>query len=164
MTRNPFGLVDNTPQPVESSGGDSGWTKMIAGILVGVAVLLAFQKFAPDFDVNPFDGRDGDQQEEREKEPRAAGKTLIFLHERNPQSIEHSLLLREMAEFCKANGLEGGFRALDDDDQSEPVPKAIAYAKSQGVSPPCVVLADQDDHGIRAIPWTNLEGLKAFIQ
>lgn len=163
MTRNPFGLVDNTPQPVESPRGDSGWSKAIAGILVGVAALLAFQKYAPDFG-NPFDDRDRDQQEEREKEPRPAGKTLIFLHERNPQSIEHSLLLREMAEFCKTNGLEGGFRALDDDDQSEPVPQIIAYAKSQGVSPPCVVLANKDDQGIRAIPWTNLEGLKAFIQ
>ncbi len=165
MSRNPFGLVNKELSQGEvamlpPSRREPGWQTLLVGMLIGAAVLLAYQRFAPDG--IPYD-REGDRDER--VEPATEGKTLIFVHERNPQPIEHDLLLREMKSFCESNGLPGGFRALDDDLTDAPVPQLIQYAQTRGVVAPFVVLTDKSDKPVKAASWpANLDELKAFIR
>jgi hypothetical protein len=160
MSRDPFGLNATEQAAAPAPQSSPGWHSLAVGVLLGAAALLAFQRFAPDG--IPYD-REGDQQEQ--VEPATDGNTLIFVHERNPQPIEHDLLLREMPAFCEANGLSGGFRALDDDLTDPPVPQLIQFAQTRGVVPPFVVLTDKSDKPVKAASWpTDLEALKGFIR
>lgn len=161
MSRNPFGLNASEQTAAPSPQSSPGWHSLVVGVLIGAAALLAYQRFAPD---GVPDG-DRDREEQVEPAPSVSGKTLIFVHERNPQPIEHDLLLREMPSFCESNGLSGGFRALDDDLTDAPVPQLIQYAQTRGVVPPFVVLTDKSDKPVKAASWpTSLDELKAFIR
>lgn len=142
-----------TPQPASASNPIA-----TAAVLVLLLVLIfaAWQKFGPTPGPNP--PPKPDDQEQVEPQPKIVGKTLIFIHERDPQPIEHDLLLREMPDYTAGKKLQ--FRAFDDDTTDEPVPKVVAFAKSKGIDPPCVVLTDANDKPARAIKWpSSKEGL-----
>lgn len=131
-----------------ASSGGFGW--IVVGLLVGVAAVFAWQRFAPD-----FGDRDQDRQEQRDDDrdatPASKGKTLVFVHERNPQPIEHDLLLRQMDSYTRERGLQ--YRALDDDLRDDQVAEAIAFAKSKGVESPFVLLTDANDRPAKVIKW-----------
>lgn len=173
MRNDPFGIYrDETLRPTGSGDGGQasggiGW--MIVGVLLGFALLIGWQRFGGEWS----DGdRERDQQEERDdrgdrgddKPPAVKGKTLVFVHERDPQPIEHDLLLRQMDEYVKQRGLDG-YRALDDDMTDDQTQTTIAFAKSKGIDPPFVVLTDQNDRPARAIKWpANVDGLAELFK
>jgi hypothetical protein len=131
---------------------------LLVGLLIGVAAILLYQRFVPD----RFIPDGGDQEQ---VEPSVNGHAVVFVHERNPQPIEHDMLLREMPAFCKEHNLSGGFLALDDDLLDEPVPSLIQFAQTRGVSPPFVVLVDKNTTPVKAASWpADLDALKAFIK
>lgn len=145
---NPVSPASSVPR---NAGGAGGWVA-VALLAIVLAVLL-WDRIGGDGQRVPDDKKQ-DRQERVEPQPPApkiAGKTLIFVHERNPQPIEHDLLLREMPKFCGDRKLQ--FRALDDDDTTEPVPAIVAWAKGKGVEPPFALLTGQDDKPLRVIPW-----------
>jgi hypothetical protein len=140
---------------------------IISIALLGLVVFLAYQRFAPDFfgdrkrqkDEQKDEKRDEKKDEKQDIVPKIEGKTLIFIHERDPQPIEHDLLLREMPAYTAKNGLQ--FRALDDDmPEAEPL---LAFAKLKGIDPPCVIMTGKDDKPASVIPWPkDVSGLEAL--
>jgi hypothetical protein len=161
LTNRPIGT---NPQP----GGGSDFSTLIIGMLIAFALMLGYQRIQQDRDGDrqhqeQIDDSKDDQKQSDDKQSKSAGKTLVFIHERNPQSIEHDLLLREMPKFCEANKLQ--FRAYDDDMPDDPIPGLIAYAKTQGVDPPFVVLTGTDDKPKKASKWpSDIDQLKKFIK
>lgn len=151
-----------SPDPSPSSGV-GGW--VLAGLLAVVLIALTWQKFTPQPGPTPPDDQKREQVEPKPPtpQPKISGKTLIFIHERNPQSIEHDLLLREMPKYTSDNKLQ--FRAFDDDDTTEPIPAIIAWAKSKGIDPPFVVVTDQNDKPAKVIAWpSDIAGLGALTK
>lgn len=131
-------------------------TNIIVGVLIGVALLLGWQRFQQGGSVQP----DGQRQEQRQS--KSDSKTIVFIHELNPQSIDRSLLLREMHDFVAARKMQ--FRSFDDDLTDEPVPALIAYARTKGIDPPFMVLTDQADHPIKAARFpTTLDEVAKFV-
>ncbi len=158
--KDPLGLFPDEPvAPVAApKPAQNRWASLVVGLLVGVAVVLMYQRYSPDW-IQP----DGDDSEQ--VEPNKAGNAIVFVHELNPKPIEHVMLLRELPGFCKANGLEGGFLSLDDDLLDKPVPGLIQFAQTRGVSPPFVVLVDKNNKYIKAANFpSDLDDLKAFIK
>lgn len=158
--------VGTSKSPSDGLGESSklDFATLLIGCLIGAAVLLIYQRLGNDRGSND---RDRGQQEQRDDgrkdQPATSYKTLIFLHERNPQSIEHDLLLREMPKFCEANKME--FRAFDDDTPDTPIPELLSWSKSKGVEPPLVVITDKDDRPVKAAKWPNgLDELKALLK
>jgi hypothetical protein len=136
---------------------------MLAVVLLAVALTYLVVR---RYDVQPTPVPP-DQQEEKDVRPSPApkikGKTLIFIHERNPQPIEHDLLLREMPAFCAAHDMQ--FRVLDDDLEDEPVPTLKAFAKLKGIDPPFVVMTDQEDRPAKVMKWpTEKNGLEELFK
>ena len=138
----------------------------LGGVLVIVLLVAAFflgMLVSPNGGDRKQDRQD--QQEQRDEQTAGDLMTLIFIHERNPQAIEHSLLLRDMQVFCDQNGLEGGFRALDDDLTEPVVASLITYAQTKGVTSPFVVATDSRDKPVKVAPWpATLDELKDFIR
>jgi len=166
----PYGIKTPQPQVIvqqsPSSGGGVGW--LIVGLLLGIALLIGYQRFAvPDGggdreqdkqDQRKDDGKKQEDKKQEDKKPAFKGKTLVFVHERNPQPIEHDLLLRQMDAYTSERGVS--YRALDDDMKDEQTVAAVAFAKSKGIDPPFVVLTDLDDKPARAIRWpASVDGL-----
>lgn len=139
------------------------WNTIALIALVATLAVLVWQRNRPD-DARPQPQPDDQQQVEPQPQPpRIKGKTLVFIHERNPQSIEHDLLLREMPAFCAAHNMQ--FRVLDDDLDDEPVPTLKAFAKLKGIDPPFVVMTDQDDQPARVMKWpTEKNGLEVLFK
>lgn len=170
-----FGVTTGQPEPTLSNpvspassvprnaGGAGGWVA-VALLAIVLAVLL-WDRIGGDGQRVPDDKKQ-DRQEKVEPQPPAPkiiGKTLIFIHERNPQPIEHDLLLREMPKYTEEKKL--AFRAFDDDDTSEPIPAIVAWAKSKNVDPPFVVLTDANDKPARVIAWpSDIAGLGALFK
>lgn len=167
MKSDPLGLFPErqaTQKSAASGGGGGGVGWLVVGLLLGVALLFGYQRFViPGGDQD--DRRDQqderrDKKDEKEKDatPAVKGKTLVFIHERNPQPIEHDMLLRQMDDYVKSRGLQ--YRALDDDMRDEQTVAAIAFGKSKGIDPPLVVLTDMDDKPVRVIKWpATIDGL-----
>jgi hypothetical protein len=127
---------------------------LVYAALIGFIVFRAFSAGWFDF---------GDRTQPGPQPITVAGKTLVFLHERDPQPIEHSLLLREMPDWCSAKKLQ--FRAFDDDIPDEPISSLLSWALTKGVTPPLVVLTDKDDKPAKVMSWPeSLEKLEAFIR
>jgi len=147
-----------TPAPAPQPGprnpsGVGGW--LIVAVL---AVVLGWVYFNQGEDPKPDPKPDDQEQVEPSPAPKIQGKTLVFVHERNPQPIEHDLLLREMPKFCGDRKLQ--FRALDDDLTEEPMPALKAFASSKNIDPPFVILTDGNDKPSRVIKWpTDIAGL-----
>jgi hypothetical protein len=175
----PLGLFSGDyqapPEPVKAADGTrsvpatTDWSGIVVGILIAIAGILLYNRLESDSSngdrqhQEQIDDGKGDQKQSDDKQSKSAGKTLVFIHERNPQSIEHDLLLREMPKFCEANKLQ--FRAYDDDMPDDPIPGLIAYAKTQGVDPPFVVLTGTDDKPKKASKWpSDIDQLKKFIK
>lgn len=144
-----------------SNGG--GWQWVVVGLLLGIVLVLGYQRYQRDgFDHN---WGDQDRQEEREDGKKLTGKTLIFIHEREGQPIEHDLLLREMPQFCVSHNLTGGFRVLDDDITEFPVPQLLEHAKAKGIESPFVALTDASDKTVRVIAWPqDKSGLEKLVK
>lgn len=165
-------LRSNAAQPTRppallepsKSSGVGGW--VLAGVLAVVLCGLLWLKFADQ--PKPKPAPDDDKQEQVEPsptpKPAAKGKTLIFIHERNPQSIEHDLLLREMPKYCADHKLQ--FRALDDDLTEPVVENLVEFAKSKGIeNQPFVVLTDADDRPWRVVKWpAQIAGLQELFK
>jgi hypothetical protein len=166
----PLGLFSGdyqSPQPPADRGTKSDFSTLVIGMLIAFALMLGYQRIQQDRGGDrqhqeQIDDGKGDQKQD-DKQSKSAGKTLVFIHERNPQPIEHDLLLREMPGFCKTNKLQ--FRAFDDDMPDDPIPGLIAYAKTQGIDPPFVVLTGADDKPMKASKWpTDIDQLKKFVK
>jgi hypothetical protein len=176
----PLGLFSGdyqAPQPPDPAKAADGtrsatattdWSGIVVGILITIAGILLYNRLEGDSSNGDRQHREqiddgkGDQKQD-DKQSKSAGKTLVFIHERNPQPTEHDLLLREMPGFCKTNKLQ--FRAFDDDMPDDPIPGLIAYAKTQGIDPPFVVLTGADDKPIRASKWpSDIDQLKKFVR
>ncbi len=138
-------ISDLFSQPVKPRANGAGVVAVV--VLLSILGYLLWLRF--DEGAGPIPGPD--DQEQVEPAPKGEGKTLVFIHERNPQPIEHDLLLREMPSFCAERKLQ--FRALDDDLSDEPVPDLIAFAKSKGIDSPFVVLTNKEDKPWRVIAW-----------
>lgn len=164
----PFGIFDRQPPTViiQQQPPARDWLSVV--LVIALASFLTFV-YWQRFDHQRGDDKQDDQQDQRDDKrddkkdpdpaPRIVGKTLIFIHERNPQPIEHDLLLREMPAYTAKNGLQ--FRALDDDMTDEPVPTLLAFAKLKGIDPPCVILTDKNDKPARVIAWpSDVAGLE----
>jgi hypothetical protein len=127
---------------------------LVVVALVGFILYRAFAAGWLDF---------GGETDKRIKPISVAGKTLVFLHERDPQPIEHDLLLRELPAWCTDKKLQ--FRAFDDDVPDEPIPSLIAWALAKGVSPPLVILTDKDNRPAKVASWPeSLQTLEAFVK
>lgn len=169
----PSGDIGSHEKPSASAVGSGGnptskfdFSTLLIGGLLGIAILLVYQRIKNDG--GRIDG-DRQQQEQREgdssnrQQANSSYRTLIFLHERNPQPIEHDLLLREMPKFCEANKLE--FRAFDDDITDQPIPDLLAWAKGKGVEPPLVIITGKDNQPIKSAKWpAGLDELKALLK
>jgi hypothetical protein len=150
------------PKPVQPSQQSGIGSTLIVAVLV---IVLGWMYFNRDIQPNPNPVPD-DKQEQKDKVepvPKTAGKTLVFIHERNPQPIEHDLLLREMDKWTAERKLQ--YRALDDDIPDHPVPKLLAFAKSKGIESPFVALTDQANEPVRVIKWpAGIDGLQELIK
>lgn len=161
-TKDPLGLFPESRSPAPPAPA-SGLSWAVVGVLLGIALLLGYQRFGGDFSHGDDGGGKGDQQGQKDDQghKKFSAQTIIFVHERNPQSIEHDLLLREMPSWCAANNIPGGFRALDDDVSDPPVPQLIQFAQTRGVNPPFVVATDSAGKPQRVISWPgSVDGLK----
>lgn len=142
------------PAPASQPGprnpsGVGGW--LVVLVLAGVLAFVAWDR--NDRAPNPKPDNQEQVEPAPQPSPKVVGKTLVFVHERNPQPIEHDLLLREMPKFCGDRKLQ--FRDLDDDLSEEVVKKLIEFARSKGVESPFVVLTDSNDKPWRVIKWPN---------
>ncbi len=138
------------PQP------PSQFTNIIVGVLIGIALVMGWQRFGNQLSPLP------DDQRQEQHQSKVDAKTIVFIHERNPQSIDHSMLLRGMHDFAADRKLQ--FRALDDDLTDEPVPAVIAFAKSKGIDPPLMVLTDSSDKPIKAAKFpATLDEVAKFV-
>ena len=154
-----------TPQPVapvvaKANGG--GW----AGLLLAVALFAGFfyaQKF--DWKLNPWGG-DGQQQEQQGEVVKGIKPGyVIVLSERQDPTAAEIAKVKMVEAFCLAQKDKDGqplleFRNPDDDDTSEAVAKIRDWAKSKGVSPPCVVYKLKDGNELRkaiALPSNETE-------
>jgi hypothetical protein len=158
----PLGLFDDEqPVAIEASPASpktpfSIW--LLGAALAGICA-LSLGQLAIDRGLFGGSQKDGGS----DVRPAVAVKTLIFLHERNPQPIEHDLLLREMPTFCADRNIQ--FRVLDDDVTDEPVPSLLSWAKSKGVLPPLVIATDGSDKPAKAMAWpSSIEKLEAFTR
>lgn len=142
------------PRKSTAAGAGGGFWWLIVGILIGLLGTVAWQNRDRD-----FRGDDGQHHET----PIVEGRGIAFVHEHNPLSIEHDLILREMPAWCERRGLPAGFRSYDDDLTDEPVPMLIAFAATRGVNPPFAVLVGKDGKPASAISFPaslqELEGL-----
>jgi hypothetical protein len=162
----PLGLFSQ-PQPAPKPPTTSSLSTIISIALLGLVVFLAYQRFAPDFfgdkehqkDEQKDQKRDEKKDEKQDIAPKIEGKTLIFVHERDPQPIEHDLLLREIPGYTAQKSLQ--FRVLDDDmPEAQPL---LAFAKLKGIDSPCVILTDRNDKPASVIPWPkDVFGLEAL--
>lgn len=149
------------PYGYQMAKGGNPLGSIVVIALVCVLAFLLWNKFG-DQGSRP-DPVPDDKKEQVEPAPKVAGKTLVFIHERNPQPIEHDLLLREMPKFCADRKLE--WRALDDDLTDHPVPKCVEFAKSKGIDSPFVILTDADDKPAKVIKWpSGVEGLQELFK
>lgn len=189
MRSDPFGVYadrqsrDETLRPTGNaaggfgSGDGGGLSWLIVGILLGVVLLIGYQRYVqPDDgdgrgDRDRQDQRDDDdkredkkQDDKKDQQASVKLKTLVFVHERDPQAIEHDLLLRQMDEWCRSRGIDG-YRALDDDMQDDQVKAAKAFAESKGVSSPFVLGTDASNKPVRVIKWpASIEGLEELLK
>jgi H+/gluconate symporter-like permease len=86
-------LVVSSPEPAKPK---TDWAGVILGILIGIVAMLAYDRFV----IGGQGNRQGDRQDQQQiddrqdkkqdqkEQSKPAGKTLVFIHERNPQSIE----------------------------------------------------------------------------
>ena len=142
--------------PPASQSGGFQWA--VVGLLVGVMAVLAWQRYGDGFEF----GFRGDQQQEQKQDTKAKG--VVFIHERNPLSIEHDLVLREMPKWCEQHGLASGFRSYDDDMTDAPVVKLKDYAASKGVSPPFVALIDLSGNPTKVVPFVDMSSVEKVIK
>jgi len=150
------------PLPPVASEPSRLWNTLALIALVITLAVLVWQRNRPD-DTPPEPKPDDQEQVDPQPQPKIKGKTLVFIHERNPQAIEHDLLLREMPAFCAAHQMQ--FRVLDDDLDDEPVPTLKAFAKLKGIDPPFVVMTDQDDRPAKVMKWpTEKNGLEELFK
>ena len=140
MSRDPLGLFPaSQPVPAQAptasggSGGGVGWA--VVGLLLGIALLLGYQRFGGDF--SHRDDDDGGDKHEQVQPAKMEGY-LIFIHERKTLSADEADMLDVAEDFASVtSGLE--MRSVDDDDNSPGVVAAIDFARTKGVSPPCLV-------------------------
>ena len=134
----PLGLFPrpaaNQPQPQSGANtaqpGGLGW--LIVGMLLAVALFMGYNRYQ-DWQQN--DDKRGDDQEQVVTEMEGY---LIFVHERKELSAAELDMFEAATAF--ANGIDGlQTRSVDDDDQSQGVRDVIAFAKTKGISPPCLV-------------------------
>jgi hypothetical protein len=65
--------------------------------------------------------------------------------------------------FCGDRKLQ--FRSLDDDISDAPVPDLLAWAKTKGVSPPLVIVTDEQDRPAKVTSWPeSIEKLEAWLR
>jgi hypothetical protein len=169
-TQQPAPVLQPDFRPEQSSTPISGLVGNVIVVVLMVALLfLVISKYGvgPTPQPVPDDKKEQVEPQPKPPEPQPApkveGKTLVFVHERNPQPIEHDLMLREMPKFCSDRKLQ--YRALDDDLPDDPVPKLLEFAKSKGVESPFVVLTNQSDEPVRVIKWpADLAGLEELFK
>jgi len=161
MSSSAIGDLFASPAPKQPEKSNlSGVFNLIA--VVALAVVLVFLLVRRN-DVQPTPVPDDQKQEQKDAQPAVKGKTLIFIHEKNPQSIEHDLLLREMDKWTNDRKLQ--YRSLDDDLPDDPVPDCLAFAKTKGIDSPFVILTDQSDKPVRVIKWpVDLAGLEELLK
>jgi hypothetical protein len=152
LSDDPLGLFGGKQQQAPQQGGR--WQPLVFFALVCFIGYRAISAGWLDF---------GGETDKRIKPISVAGKTLVFLHERDPQPIEHDLLLRELPAWCSDRKLQ--FRAFDDDIPDEPIPSLLAWALTKGVSPPLVILTDKDNRPAKVASWPeSLQALEAFVK
>lgn len=145
--KDPYGLFNEpAPAPIPPARPDSTsspLSQVAVGVIIAIACLMLWQK---------YQGSDEQKKEEQHHEQRLSGEERIYLiHEKKPQSPEHTLLLREMPAWAEQHKLR--WVSLDDDLTDPPVPELIAFAKEKGVLPPFALLAGKKP--IKVIPWPN---------
>lgn len=149
------------PTPVPSGSNPLSTLALVA--LVVVFGVLAFNRFSPGPGPKPDDQQGEKQEDKKQVEPSVIGKTLIFVHERNPQPIEHDLLIRDVEKWIVGRKLS--HRVLDVDTPDDPVPKLVAFAKSKGIESPFVVLTNQSDEPVKVIKWpADMSGIEEFVK
>jgi hypothetical protein len=168
MSSDPIGDLFREPTQRPVNQEPASKSGLVGNLIVVALVVVLLFVVVKRYGVGPTpEPVPDDRQEKVEPQPQPApkvdGKTLVFVHERNPQPIEHDLLLREMPAFCADRKLQ--FRALDDDLPDDPVPKLLDFAKSKGVESPFVVLTNQADEPVRVIKWpADLAGLEELLK
>lgn len=132
----PLGLFpESKPVQSPSQGGGGGFGWAVVGLLLGVALLLGYQRFGGDF--SHGGDKDGGDKHEQVQPAKMEGY-LIFIHERKTLAADEADMLDIAKDFAAVtSGLE--VRSVDDDDGSPGVVAAIDFAKTKGVSPPCLV-------------------------
>ena len=148
MRSDPYGLFPQ--QQRQQAAQPNSWSNLLLGIVIGVLGVFAFERFQ---DGGGFDQFDRDEQRDERQDDRQGvdADALIFLHEMNPQPIEHDLLMREMHDFTGKRNMQ--FRSLDDDLTDAPVPNLLTYAQTKGVMPPCVIITDKSKKPVAAYSW-----------
>jgi hypothetical protein len=159
----PLGLFDDERPRVIESDPASPQTPVSAWLVVAGLVVAAVLSWKLAIDKSLWGDGSRRKDDQGEVQPALAAKTLIFIHERNPQPIEHDLLLRELPAFCGDSKLQ--FRSLDDDISDAPVPDLLAWAKTKGVSPPLVIVTDEQDRPAKVTSWPeSIEKLEAWLR
>lgn len=145
------------PTPVPSGSNPLSTLALVA--LVVVFGVLAFNRFSPGPGPNP--GPDGDKQEQ--VNPVALDGYVYCVYERQDPSVADANAYDMVSAYCtKHEGLE--VRGVDQNDASKQVVELIEYAKSKGVSPPCVIFRTKQLANVNAIalPRTEKELERVF--
>lgn len=152
---------DLTALPRNPRKGSDGFGWILVGILVGVAGLLAIQRFQS----SDSDRDRDDHYEERENndsdDKRSDGKlnidggTILFLREKKPPKIEHTRVIDEMLDFTDNRSF--GYRDFDDDLPE--FHEDIQWAKSKGVEPPLAIFRNADGENVAVIPFPQDVGV-----
>jgi len=155
MTRNPFGLAkpENTaPQPA-STETSPAWLPLIVGVVVGVAFLLGYQRFAPD--VIPDDG---DRQEQVEPSGTVEAKTKkILIVEETGDSVRfpHVSTLKMQDDYWDQLETRGIYMRPYETD-SQDLASELRQA-AEGVGLPAILFLGEGDKVIigKTVPATT---------
>lgn len=159
MRRDPLGIYarrrSNPPPAKQSSSGFGG--NLLTILLIAAVAFLAYDRFRPD-DGEGDDRRDDDRQEQVDQ----FDQVVVFVHERKPLAIEHSLLLDQVREA------EINYRSIDDDDPAWQW--LLDWAAAKDVNPPMAVFASRLEGEAKATPRkvipfpTDVDAVKELIQ
>jgi hypothetical protein len=161
IDNDPLGLFPDAPKPAGSSAssgsGGAGWA--FVGILLGVALMLGYQRFGGDFSHGDGDGG-GDEQ----VQPIDSAGFLYFIHERQTMDPAEADMLDDAKEWA-ATIPDMQVLSFDDDDKSQQILDIIAFAATKGVSPPLVVYKPKGGKYRNAIKYPKtVDDLKAVIK
>lgn len=125
----------------------SSFSNLLSILVVGIAIWMGWQWFnrpSPDRD------SDGDRQDQGDKEPQSSGYVFL-IHEMQNTPVVELDVVDAVKSYCQSQpGLE--VRRVDEEDDTPSAVSLVEFAKSKGISPPCII-HKVDGKNRKAIAW-----------